>query len=737
MFKEREEILRGSIIGITYQNPDNGYSILRLNAESGETVTVVGLIPLPMIGEKLLLTGKWITHPSYGKQFEAQFLERAMPETKLEILSFLSSRAIKGIGARIAERIVDEFGTESLDVIENDPNRLAEIPGISVKKAMEIAEEFRKQTGIRTMIEYLTSHNLPAEIALHLYRLFGTEALKLVRQNPYMMADPEIGADFASVDAFAMELGLDGDDPRRIEAGILFELSYNLNNGHVFLPKEKLCMATVQLLNLSTEEVISSLERLITEERLVSDRIANLDVCYLPELYEAETYVCGKIRALSEIKDPVPGNLAALLAKAEARQGITFAEAQREAMRAAAENRLMLLTGGPGTGKTTTLGGILSLFDMLHKKTQLAAPTGRAAKRLSELTGREAATIHRMLEVQYSEETGQLIFAHDEEDPLDADALIVDETSMVDIRLMESLLHALPEKCKLIMVGDPDQLPSVGPGNLFSDLIRSKKVMTVCLTEIFRQARESLIVMNAHAVNHGEMPVLTVKNKDFFFLKRMDFGQAVETIRDLCARRLPVNMGISVEDIQVLSPTRKYETGTTNLNRVLQNALNPAAPEKKEKVFRDYVFREGDRVMQVRNNYDILWKRTDGIGAGTGIFNGDIGHIQSIDNQAETVKIVFDDREAEYTFDMLAELEPAYAMTVHKSQGSEYRAVILAALQGSPLLLTRSILYTAITRAKDILIIVGDDELVSCMVRNNRQSRRYSGLKLRLEKDCE
>ena len=733
MYLEHEEILRGTVSAIVFQNAENGYTVLRLRCEDGELVTVVGIIPMTVAGERLLVTGRWNNHPSHGRQFEAEFLERLMPETEYEILTYLSSRALKGVGPKTAERIVEAFGRKSLDVLEQEPERLAELPGISRKKALEIGEAFRQQIGIRRLMEFLTAHGLPAELSMRLYRLYGSEAESVLRENPYLLADPVFGADFAAVDQFALELGLEGDDPRRMESGVLFELTHNLNNGHTFLPKDKLRAATAQLLDLSGEQIGEAMDRLEESGRMEADTVAGLKACYLPALYEAETYTADRLLKMAAVTEKPPRNLDSLLRQAQERQGIVYADAQKNAILQAVLHRVLIVTGGPGTGKTTTLGGILQLFDLLGLKTQLAAPTGRAAKRLSELTGREAATIHRMLEVQFSEETGEMVFAHDEDEPLKVDAMIVDEVSMVDILLMQSLLRALPEDCRLILVGDPDQLPSVGPGNLFSDLIRSGRIAAVRLTEIFRQARESLIVMNAHAVNRGELPVLNVKNKDFFFLRRADPAKAVETIRDLCSRRLPENMGIPSDEIQVLSPTRRYETGTRQLNQVLQKALNPPAIGKKEKGFGDFSFREGDRVMQIRNNYDIIWKRVNGLGAGTGIFNGDIGRITALDFSQETATIIFDDREAVYGFDMLSELEPAYAMTVHKSQGSEYRAVILAALQGSPYLLTRSILYTAITRARELLIVVGDEQVLSYMTQNNRQSRRYSGLKLRLE----
>lgn len=733
MYLEREEILQGTVEAVIFQNRENGYTVLRLRCGDGEMTTVVGIIPMTVAGERLMVTGRWGSHPSHGRQFEAEFLERLMPESEAEILRYLSSRAVKGIGGKTAERIVARFGRDALDVMEQDPQRLAEISGISPKKAAEIGESFRSQVGIRRLMEFLMAHGLAAALAMRVYRQYGMEAEAVIRENPYVLSEPAIGADFAAVDAFALELGVDGDDARRVEAGVLFELTHNLNNGHTFLPRDKLLGATTQLLELPSETIAAAMQRLVTAGRMELDEIACLQACYLPDLYEAETETAARLLAMAAVTETVPKNLMDMVSTVQKQQSLRFATAQVEAISQAACRRVLIVTGGPGTGKTTILSGILQLFDLLGLKTQLAAPTGRAAKRLTELTGREAATIHRMLEAQFSDETGDMIFAKDEDEPLKADAMIVDEVSMVDLPLMRSLLRALPDGCRLILVGDPDQLPSVGPGNVFSDLLRSGKIPTVRLTEIFRQARESLIVMNAHAINRGELPVLTAKDKDFFFLRRLEPGKTVETIRELCFQRLPKNMGIPPEDIQVLSPTRKGEAGTANLNKVLQSVLNPPAVGKKEKVYGDFSFREGDRVMQIRNNYDMIWKRTNGIGVGTGIFNGDIGRIAALDFSQETATIIFDDREAVYDFDMLSELEPAYAMTVHKSQGSEYRAVILAASQGSPYLLTRSILYTAVTRAKTLLIIVGDEKVLSYMTENNRQSRRYSGLKLRLE----
>lgn len=727
------ELLQGTISGVVFQNAENGYAVLRLAMPSGETVTVVGTIPLPVVGERLMVTGRWSSHPSYGKQFEAEFLERLMPETKAEILGYLSARTVKGIGPKLAARIVERFGDETLQILERTPERLAEISGISREKAQSIGQYFRHLVGMRSLIEFLTLHHLPGELAVRLYRLYGDAAMEILYDDPYLLANPGMDGDFAAVDRFAIEIGMDGEDPRRIEAGLRFELRYNLNGGHAFLPDEKLIAAAAQLLTASPDAVSEKLEKMIEEENLRTAGLAGLRAVYLPELYEAETYIADRTQAMLNLKLREPKNLESCLQVAAQRVQVEYTQQQKEAIRQGVGTGVLIVTGGPGTGKTTILRGLLEVLEQLGEKTLLAAPTGRAAKRLSEVTERPASTIHRLLETQIDPETGTMIFQKDEDDPLKADAVVVDESSMVDVLLMASLLRAVPEKARLILVGDPDQLPPVGPGCPFSDLIRSGIVPTVRLTEIFRQARESLIVMNAHRVNRGELPDLTAKNKDFFFLRRRSEDAVTQTVADLCQTRLPKNMGIGPEDIQVLSPTRRGACGTVNLNGILQKALNPGAPQKNEKKWGDFLFREGDRVMQIRNNYDILWKKTDGSQVGAGVFNGDIGVILAINGEMETVTIRFDDRIAEYSFDMLSELEPAYAVTVHKSQGSEYRAVILAAWAGSQYLLTRSILYTALTRARELLIIVGREEMIAYMTQNEKRSKRYTGLKLRLQ----
>ena len=728
------EILQGAVSAVVYQNYENGYAVLRLNLGGGQTVTVVGTIPLPAVGERLMVTGKWSTHSNYGRQFEAEFLERLMPQTSVEILNYLSSRVIKGIGPRTASRIVEMFGDQTLAIMEREPERLSEVPGISREKARKIGEEFKLHVGIRQIMEFFALHHLSAELAVQVYKRYGDSTMELLYDDPYLLMDEELNASFGAVDQFAISLGVAGDDPRRVEAGTLFELSYNLTGGHCFLPEEKLIAATARLLQLESDEPVKQgIARLLEADRLVRERLAGITVIYLPELHEAETECTRMLLDFAGHSFPEPRGLDRQIQAIAKESGIEYSEEQTQAIREAATSGLLLITGGPGTGKTTILRGILELLGQNQLRCLLAAPTGRAAKRLTEVTGEDASTIHRLLEAGIDPATGKMFFARDAENPLKCDAVIVDEMSMVDVSLLYSLLQAIPTGKRLILVGDPDQLPPVGPGFPFGDMLRSGSLPTVRLTEIFRQAQKSLIVMNAHRVNQGEMPDLKCVSSDFFFMRRTSEEAVCTLIRDLCATRLPQKMGIPTDQIQVLSPTRKGAVGTVNLNRLLQAALNPQSPDKKERAYGDYQFREGDRVMQIRNNYDILWKKADGSAVGAGIFNGDVGRIQTIDPASETLTVLFDDRLAEYDFTQLGELEPAYAMTVHKSQGSEYRAVILTAWNGSPYLLSRSILYTAITRARELLIIVGREETVGVMVENARRNRRYSGLKLRLQ----
>ena len=730
---EELEILQGAVAAVVYQNYDNGYAVLRLNCGGGNTVTVVGTIPMPVLGERLMVTGKWTSHSNFGRQFEAEFLERMLPQTALEIQSYLSSRAIKGIGPVMAARIVEYFGDQTLLILERDPEKLALVPGISLEKARNFGAEFRRQAGMRQLMEFFALHQLPTELAVRAYKLYGEQTVELLYDDPYLLMDSGLDAPFNAVDRFAISLGVAGDDPRRIEAGVLFELSYNLTGGHTFLPRAKLVAATAQLLTVEAGDVDAGITRLHEGERLVCQQLADIDVVYLPHIHEAEVYCAYRLLKFAQWPHPEPEHTERLLKQVEEESAVRYSDQQRHAIRSAAGSGVLIITGGPGTGKTTIINGILELLGRMQLKCLLAAPTGRASKRLTEVTGEEASTIHRLLEEGIDPNTGLMVFNRDEDQPLKADAIIVDEMSMVDVQLLHSLLRAIPQNKRLILVGDPDQLPPVGPGFPFGDMLRSNMLPTVRLTDIFRQAQESLIVTNAHRINSGELPELRRVDRDFFFMRRNSEEALTQLICDLCATRLPKNMGIPADQIQVLSPTRKGGAGTVYLNKLLQKVLNPPAPNKKERQYGDFSFREGDRVMQIRNNYDILWKKTDGSAVGAGVFNGDIGTITAIDPQAETLTVVYDDREAEYDFSMLSELEPAYAMTVHNSQGSEYRAVILTAWNGSPYLLSRSVLYTAVTRARELLIIVGKEDVVATMVHNSKRSRRYTGLKLRLQ----
>ena len=730
MREAEETYLEGTVAAVVYQNQENGYTVLRLDVGDGAAVTVVGCMPGVAPGEGILVQGVWMRHASYGEQVKAEVVERRLPAGTKAIFDYLSSGAVRGIGAATARRMVEEFGEEALRVLEERPEQLTRIKGITRKKALSMGESFRLQLGMRRLLEFLGEHEIPLQLAMPLYRRYGDRVLEVIRGNPYLMVDQELGVAFSQADALALSMGMEGEDPQRVEAALLFELAHNLDNGHTFLPRGKLIAATGQLIGVEDELLEDALEALLERGEVIQEPVAGEEAVYLHDLCEAEQYVAWRLTEMARGELTAPHELDRLIDRIQAGQGITYAPQQRQAVQLAARRQVMLLTGGPGTGKTTSLRGVLALFEELGLETALAAPTGRAAKRLGELCGAEGCTIHRLLETQYDPRSGRLVFAHDESDPLKADAVIVDETSMVDIVLMQGLLSALRPDCRLILVGDPDQLPSVGPGNLFSDLIRSGVVPMVRLTEIFRQAAESAIIRSAHGVNRGELPDLRDNSRDFFFLRRKDPARAAETIVELVKTRLPNNMGIPADQIQVLAPTRKRVAGTASLNCAIQEAVNPPGADKPERRFGEYVFRQGDRVMQVRNNYDVLWR--DGLASGMGIFNGDIGQITRVDNREGTLTVDFEGRQVEYTPDMLGELEPAYAITVHKAQGSEYRAVILAVSGGPPILLTRGVLYTAITRARELLILVGDEEVVAAMTANDRQQRRYSGLRWRL-----
>lgn len=723
--------LNGTIRTVIYINDENGYAVLRVETDSGNAETVVGCFPYAAPGEMISAEGEWTTHSQHGRQFKAEQSSRLLPTNADGIYEYLAGGTVRGIGPATAALIVERFGEKSLDVLEMHPEKIAEIKGIGMTKAKQMSGHFKRQAGVRRLMEFLCAYKLRPMFALRLYKFYGNDALSVVQENPYILAASHIGASFAEADSLALELGLDSSSINRAAAAVSFELQHNSGNGHCFIPRDKLAAATTQLIGIENDIVQQGIDALIESGEIVCDTVAGLNACYLAALYEAESYTAERIKSMSRKKYRLNFDTEKLIDNLEKANSISYAPQQRATLELALKNQIVVITGGPGTGKTTIVKAIIEMFDDLEIETFLAAPTGRAAKRMSELTGGEASTIHRMLGAKLDEGGQQLVFSKGEDDLLCCDALILDECSMVDIQLMHALLCAMKKDCRLILVGDADQLPSVGPGCVFSDIIRSQTVPTVRLTEIFRQSENSLIVKNAHAINRGEHPDFNANKGDFFRLRRIQAASTVETIIELCSKRLPEKMGIPSNQIQVLSPTRKGETGTVNLNKRLQDVLNPKSDIKREKVFGETVFRMGDRIMQIRNNYDIIWVSNDGH-SGTGVFNGDVGIIIDIDLVNELLRVDFEDKIAVYGFELLNELEHAWAMTVHKSQGSEYRAVILALNSGSPMLMTRGVLYTALTRAKELLIMVGDDSVAHGMIDNHRQSRRYSALRLRL-----
>ncbi|MGM9587137.1 MAG: ATP-dependent RecD-like DNA helicase [Candidatus Limivicinus sp.] len=728
--------ISGTVESVIYKNEENGYTVLRLNDQAGAVITVVGCFPYASPGESMIVTGTWMNHAVHGRQFKAEFAQRLLPTTANAIYDYLAGGSVRGVGPATASLIVNEFGEKTLEVMENSPQLLAKIRGISAAKAEQISKSFRRQAGVRRLMEFVCSFGLRPILAMRMYKFYGDDALSLLRDNPYILATEHIGGSFAEADTMALEMGVDSYSKNRICAAVLFELVHNSGNGHCFIPREKLATVTAQLIGVDEPSADECIDILIESGQLMYEEIAGCKACYLPSLYRAESDAAEHIARMCKRKFDETVNIPALISTLEKQLGIQYAPLQRKTLKLALENQIIVITGGPGTGKTTSIRAILAMFDRIGLKTLLTAPTGRAAKRMTELTGQEASTVHRLLEAKFSDDGETVIFGKNESDRLDCDAVILDECSMVDIVLMDALLSALPPDARLVMVGDADQLPSVGPGNVFSAVIRSQVVPTIRLTEIFRQNEGSRIVRNAHMINKGEHPNLSENAGDFFRLKRLEAGSTVDTIAELCSVRLPGKMGIPPEDIQVLSPTRRGELGTVSLNKCLQQVLNPPRKDKKEKAFGDAVFREGDRVMQIKNNYDILWQNESRTLAGSGIYNGDIGTILSIDMESESLSVNFDGRIASYGFDSLIELEHAWAMTVHKSQGSEYRAVILSLSPGSQMLLTRDVLYTAVTRAKELLIMVGDDATAYKMIDNFRQSKRYSALRVRLRKLC-
>ena len=724
--------VEGTVENVLFKNEANGYVVLDLDA-GGELITVVGEIGDIEEGEGLILEGYYDTHRRFGTQFRAEYCERKLPDTVVNIEKYLGSGAVKGIGPGLAKKIVAVFGEKTLDIMEHDPYRLSEIKGISAQKCEDIANEARKLFSLRCIMSYLSGYGVKSGIAMRTYQKYGPDAMELLKFNPYLLCGENIDLEFKKADTIAHDLHIPKNSDKRVIAGLQYILRANTTLGHSCLPLDVLLTKAETALGISEKDFYSSYNAALDDDELFEYIKNEREYVYLPDYYYAESFIADRIKVLKDFTSPEDFDFDALIDIEQEEHGIEYEELQRRAITSAVSRGLMILTGGPGTGKTTTLNAIISIFEKRGLRVLLTAPTGRAAKRMSDLTGYEAKTIHRLLEVVYDKD-GRLTFAHNENNPLDCDVIVIDEMSMVDVLLFEKLLRALRLGCKLIMVGDSDQLPSVGAGNLLGDLIASQAVTVIKLQEIFRQARKSCIVTNAHKIVSGELPDLSRKDSDFFFFKRNSPEAVCELLVDLAKTRLPKAYNYSpVDDIQIIAPSRKGTLGTVEMNKLLQEKINPHDDKKPEVKGKLFTFRLGDKVMQTRNNYDIIWKKDEE--QGTGVFNGDIGKIININMMTRNVIIDFDGRLTAYPFDTLDQIELAYAVTVHKSQGCEFEAVIMPLLGSFEKLCYRNLLYTAVTRARKLLIIIGSEEDISRMVENNRRTRRYTCLKKMLSTD--
>lgn len=724
--------LSGSVEDVIYKNADNGYTVINLGCDEG-LIAVVGNLGDVNEGERLSLRGGWITSPKYGRQFKAAMCERSMPETESEISAYLGSGVIKGLGPAIAKKIVKQFGTEALDIIDNDCMQLTVIKGITSDKALYISNEYHKITGVNEVIKFLGEYNFGPAHAISVWSAFEHDSIKQIKTNPYILCTSGIEIDFRSVDRMAADLGFDAENSDRVRAGIVYVLHENANAGHTCLPTEKLRESVCDNLGIERRQFESCLDDCEEKDWVVRITLGKREFVYLPEYYLAETYIAKKLAFMLRTSAQYEKDYSDEIRGVEFSENIQYEDLQRAAISACLTGSVFILTGGPGTGKTTTLNGVIKILKAQKKRILLCAPTGRAAKRMSDLTGEPARTIHRLLEVDFNAK-GELKFKRNETNPLPADVVIADEMSMVDALLMCSLVRAIKPTSKFIMVGDSNQLPSVGAGNVLKDLIASHYIPSVELKEIFRQAAQSLIVTNAHRIVNGEFPVLDDRQNDFFFMNKSLESDIAGLVIQLAKQRLPDTYGFSpIDDIQVLCPTKMGMAGTKELNKQLQSALNPPSQNKAELKFFDVIFRTGDKVMQTKNDYDVLWTKNNE--KGSGIFNGDIGIIRSVDRFSQNVTIDFEGRVAIYTSEMLRRLEHAYAITIHKSQGSEYDAVIIPITAFTHNLLYRNLLYTGVTRAKKMIIVIGTKELVKTMVDNNRKMLRYSLLRPLLEKE--
>lgn len=732
--------VQGTIYDVVFRNEQNGYSVVELESERN-IITVVGCFAYVNIGETIKIYGTWVQHPDYGKQFKMESYNTVTPSTLYGIEKYLASGLIAGIGPHTAKKIVEKFGMDTFDIIQYYPDRLSEVEGIGAKKAEKIFEAFQEQKELKDIMMFLEQYDISPTYAVKIYKAYGVNTIAEIKENPYKLADDIFGIGFKMSDRIALNMGIPADSEHRISSATKYSMNWFHSNGHTYAPQEDLCRITSELLGVDEEIVQENIIKLFINKDLVVESLGDVRAVYSTTFFRAEAGVARRLLQLRMYNlSKLNVDVEEELKKLESSHGITLAENQKMAVKEAMSNGVLVVTGGPGTGKTTTIKTIIDMFERKGMSVLLAAPTGRAAKRMQEATGKEAKTLHRLLEFGFGDNDEDMFFQKNEDSPLECDAIIVDEVSMIDIILMNNLLKAVAEGTRLILVGDMDQLPSVGPGNVLRDIIESESVPIVRLNEIFRQAQESLIVVNAHRINHGEEPILDQKQKDFFFMRQDEQGAIVDTIVELCRERLPKYYKTTfMEGIQVLSPMKKGPCGIISLNNELQKMLNPAAPNKREKQFRDFTFRVGDKVMQIKNNYKMKWQSiVDFEKEGEGVFNGDMGVIISIDPESQVIEVVYDNEKlVRYDFVLLDELELAYALTVHKSQGSEFPILVMPVTYGPKMLLTRNLLYTALTRAKQIVVLVGSEKYVHQMIENNHITKRYSGLKTRMIKMAE
>ncbi|WFD10047.1 ATP-dependent RecD-like DNA helicase [Tepidibacter hydrothermalis] len=730
------EKIKGMVVEIVFKNDDNGYTVAALE-HSNDEVTIVGCMPTITVGETIELDGKWINHKMYGPQFEVSSFIPCTPESEEGIYIYLSAGLIKGIGPKMARKIVDVFGLNTLDIIQMNPEKLTQVDGIGKKKAETIGKSFQDNRELRNLIISLSKYGITPNYCLKIYKKYKNKSIQIVETNPYKLAEDIRGIGFKLADNIATKMGIDRHSKDRISQGIIYTLTQSLSEGHTYLPKSKLIKEASKLLEINDEYIKDIVFKLALDQKIQIEKGPVEDNIYLIPYYISENGVCKKLIELSQYEfDDIKLNIDKEISSIEKEDNITLANNQKEAVIQALQKGVMVVTGGPGTGKTTTINTIIKIFENLKMNIYLSAPTGRAAKRMSETTGKEAKTIHRLLEMGYSSEDEEMVFMKSEDDQLDADVVIIDEVSMVDILLMYNLLKAIKPGTRVILVGDSDQLPSVGAGNVLKDIIDSNIIKVVKLDEIFRQAKESMIVVNAHKINKGEKLDLNVKGKDFYFIPKYEKEDILKEIVNLAHKRLPDYYKIdNLKDIQILSPMRKGDTGVFNLNLCLQNVLNPNDKFKVEEKFQKRIFRVGDKVMQIKNNYTKKWKNDDETKDGEGVYNGDIGYIYHIDKEEKIVYILFDEYKiAQYDYNELDEIDHSFCTTIHKSQGSEFPVVIIPITWAPPMLLTRNLLYTAVTRAKELVVLVGDIKYLDYMVKNNKIYDRYSNLNIKLSR---